>query len=70
MLASGLAMAADKHPKPLKVSKHAIHTPKTANHQGQGKKGVVHKSSKVAKRRTSTPKVAKRKSAKFQKHKA
>ena len=70
MLASGLAAAADKHPKPLKVSKHAVHTPKTANHKNQGKKAVSHKSPKVAKRRTSAPKVAKHKTAKFQKRKA
>lgn len=70
MLASGLAAAADTHPKPLKVQKHAIHTPKTANHANQGQKGVLHKSPKIAKRKVSTPKVAKHKPTKFQKHKA
>jgi len=70
LLASGMAVAADKHPKPVKVQKHAIHTPKTTNHANQGKKAVLHKSPKVAQRRTSTPKVAKRQTAKFKKHKA
>jgi hypothetical protein len=68
-LASGLAAAADKHPKPLKVSKHAVQTPKAANHKNQNKKAVSRKSPKVAKRRTSNAKVAKHKTAKFQKHK-
>jgi hypothetical protein len=69
-LASGVAAAADTHPKPQKVSKHAVQTPKAANHKNQGKKAELHKSPKVAKRRTSAPKVAKHKTAKFQKRKA
>jgi hypothetical protein len=70
MLASGLVAAADAHPKSAKVPKHAIHTPKTANHSKDAKKAIVHKSPKVAQRRTSTPKVAKHKPAKYQKHRA
>jgi hypothetical protein len=70
MLASGLAVAADKHPKAAKVSKHALKTPKTANHSKEAKRAAVHKSPKLAQRRTSTRKVAKHKTAKYQKHKA
>ena len=70
MLASGLAAAADTPPKPLKVHKHAISTPKTVNHSKSATKGVVHKSPKVAKHKFSTPKMAKHKTAKFKKHKA
>lgn len=63
LLASGVASAATKHPKPPKVAKHA-----------QVKKGVKRQSRKAAKHPAS-PKMAKRKTAKFKtakvkKHKA
>ena len=70
VLAGGLAAAADKHPKPAKAPKHAVNTPKAANHSKEGRQAVVHKAPKLARHKTSTPKVAKRKPTKFQKHKA
>ena len=70
MLASGLAVAADNHPKTAKAPKHAVNTPKAANHAKQGRQGVVHRAPKVAKHKTSTPKVAKHKPTKYQRHKA
>jgi hypothetical protein len=75
MLASGLAGAASKPPKRLKVQKHAVTTPKAVKHNKQAATGVVHKSPKVAKHKVSTPKmakqkVAKHKTAKFKPHKA
>ena len=70
LLATGLAVAADNHPKAAKVPKHAVNTPKAANHANQGRKGVVHKGPRIAKHKTSTPKVAKHKPTKYQKHKA
>jgi hypothetical protein len=75
MLASGLACAAGKPPKPQKVQKHAVSTPKTVKHNKQAAKGMVHKSPKIARHKVSTPKmakqkVAKHKTAKFKPHKA
>ena len=70
LLATGVAAAAGKTTKPLKVHKHAVTTPKTVNHSKQGTKGVVHKAPKVAKHKVSTPKTVKHKTAKFKKHKA
>jgi hypothetical protein len=69
MLASGLAAAADSHPKPRKVSKHAVNTPKTVNHKNEGKKAVPHKNAKLVKRKSTFPKVANHKTAKFKKRK-
>jgi hypothetical protein len=70
LLSCGLALAADNHPKPLKVHKHAVSTPKAAKHGKQAAKGVKHKPPKVAKHKVSTPKIAKHKQTKFKKHKA
>lgn len=72
LLACGLATAAGrppKAPKPAKVHKHAVTTPKAEKHSKRAAKGAVHKSPKLAKRATSR-KVAKHKPAKFKKHKA
>ena len=66
-LASSVAFASNKPPKP---PKHAVHTPKSVNHSKQSTKGVVRKPPKVARHKVSTPKIAKRKTGKFQKHKA
>jgi len=70
LLACGVAAAANKPPKAPKVHKHAVSTPKAANHSKSAAKGVLHKSPKVAKHKTSTPKMAKHKTSKFKKHKA
>lgn len=72
LLACGLAVAADKSPKapkPQKVHKHAVTSPKAVKHSKSAAKGVVHKSPKAA-RRTTNRKIAKRKPNKFKKHKA
>ena len=69
LLASGTAAAADKHPKPPKVSKHA-QPPVACKQSKSARKGVSHKAPKVAKHRTSTPKIAKHKTTKVKKHKA
>ena len=70
LLSCGLAAAADKHPKPLKVQKHAVSTPKAVKHSKQANKGLKHTAPKVARHKVSTPKVAKHKVTKFKKHKA
>jgi len=70
LLACSLAAAADKPPKPLKVHKHAVSTPKAQKHNKQAAKGVVHKPPKVAKHKISTPKIAKHKTTKLKRHKA
>jgi hypothetical protein len=69
-LACGLAAAAGKPPKPPKVHKHAVSTPKAVKHSKSAARGVVHKSPKVARHKVSTPKMAKRKTSKFKKRKA
>jgi hypothetical protein len=69
-LACGIATAAGKPPKASKVHKHAVSTPKAANHSKQGAKGAVHKSPKVAKRKVTTPKMVKHKTTAFKRHKA
>ena len=70
LLSCGLAAAADKPPKPPKVHKHAVYTPKAQKRSKAADKGVVHKPPKIAKHKVSTPKVAKHKTAKFKKRKA
>jgi hypothetical protein len=70
LLSCGLAGAANKHPKPLKVHKHAISTPKGVKHSKQANKGVKHSAPKIARHKVSTPKVAKHKVTKFKRHKA
>jgi len=70
LLSCGMAAAADKHPKPLKVQKHAVSTPKAVKHSNQANKGVKHTAPKRAKHQISTPKVAKHKVTKLKKHKA
>jgi esterase/lipase superfamily enzyme len=69
LLATGLASAADK-PKPVKVKKHAVTTPKTAKRTKEATKGEVHKAPKVAKHKVSTPKVVKHKTTNVKRHKA
>ena len=68
VLASGMATAAGKHPKPPKVSKHATAAPVAGRHSKS--KAVKHQGQKVAKHRTSSPKIAKHKTAKVKRHKA
>jgi hypothetical protein len=70
LLASGLAAAADGHPKPPKVHKHAVSTPKAQKHSKEATRGVRHKTPKVAKHKVSTPKMAKHKTTKFKRRKA
>jgi len=70
VFAGCLAFAADKHPKPLKVQKHAVHTPKTESRGKEGSRAVVHKPPKISKHKVSTPKIAKHKPTKFKKQKA
>lgn len=70
VFASFLAVAADKHPKPPKVQKHAVNTPKAEKRGKQASKAVVHKPPKVSKHKVSTPKIAKHKATKFKKQKA
>lgn len=70
LLSCGMAAAAGKHPKPLKVQKHAVTAPKAQKHSKQANKGVKHTTRKVAKHKVSTPKVAKHKVTKLKKHKA
>jgi len=70
LLSCGLAAAADKHPKPLKVQKHAVSTPRGVKHSKQANKGVKHTAPKRAKHQISTPRVAKHKVTKLKRHKA
>jgi len=69
LLACGLAFAADDSPKPQKVHKHAVNSPKAEKHSKSAAKGVVHKRPKLAKGARSR-KVAKHKTGKFKRHKA
>jgi len=70
VFASCLAVAADKHPKPPKVQKHAVNTPKMPKRGKEATRAVVHKPPKVSKHKVSTPKIAKHKPTKFKKQKA
>jgi hypothetical protein len=70
VLSCGMAAATGKNPKPLKVQKHAVSTPKAQKRSKQASKGVKHTAPKVAKHKVSTPKVAKHKVTKLKKHKA
>ena len=67
-LSSGLAVAADKHPKPPKVAKH-VKPPKAGKHNGPAAKPVSHKGPKAAKH-PKPPKAPKHKAAKVKKHKS
>jgi hypothetical protein len=69
MLASGLASAATKHPKPPKVAKHA--TVAKAVKRGKPAVKAANKARKPATvKHPATRKVAKRKAPKVKKHKA
>jgi len=70
LLSCCLAAAAGKHPKPLKVHKHAVSTPKAQKRGKEAAKAVVHKPPKLSKHKVSTPKIAKHKPTKFKRHKA
>jgi hypothetical protein len=70
LLSCGMAAAVGKHPKPPKVHKHAVTTPKGVKHSKQANKGVKHTAPKRAKHQVSTPKVAKHKVTKLKKHRA
>ena len=70
LLSCGLAAAASTTPKPLKVHKHAVTTPKAPKRGNEATKAEIHKPPKVARHKVSTPKIAKHRSTKFKKHKA
>ena len=70
LLSCGLAAAAGRTPKPLKVQKHAVTTPKTEKRGREATRAEIHRPPKVAKHKVSTPKIAKHRSTKFKKRKA